>query len=241
MAQRLENEGVDSELSDFIMNMLKLDPEKRISARDALRHKWLVGPLMGYWAVLGVEWKAADARESGWQRPADTSKRDIVELRTLAPEISESPIAEKDGPPPIYDFSTMEEEEDEEEVSFVYTGSSPTKSIPFNEPLIPIEPEEQVVDLRDGANVRMMKYYYCKYVKVLVWGVRSNVFSIQFNMPCMQYSLSLSVTITKRYKNPVCFKAALRHLYNPSHACFNSTNSSTLRVKEWRLEKIEMF
>jgi serine/threonine protein kinase len=169
LAQRLDNEGVDSELSEFIMGMLNLDPEKRISARDALRHEWLVGPLMGYWAVLGMEWKAADARESEWQRPADTAKREIVELRTLTPEISESLIAEKKGPSQIYDFSTLEEENDDEEVSFVCAGSSPTKPIPFNEPPIPMEPEEHVLDLRDGANVRMMmmKYYYCKYVELL--------------------------------------------------------------------------
>jgi len=177
LAQRLDNEGVDSELSDFIMGMLKLDPEKRISARHALRHEWLVGPLLGYWAVLGVEWKVTEARESEWQRPADTAKREIIESRTSTPKISESPIAER-RMAPAYDFSTMKEEEveveeDNEEVSFVYAGSSPTKPLPFNEPQIPSEPEERVVDLGDCANVRMMmmmmmmKYYYCKYVELL--------------------------------------------------------------------------
>lgn len=143
MAQRLDNEGVDSELIDFIMRMLNLDPEKRISARDALKHEWLVGPLLGYWAVVGVEWKAVDNQEQGWQRPADTAKR-IAESRTSTPEMRESPAVER-RLPPIYDFSMMEDEEDDnEEVSFVYAGSSPTKPIPFNEPHIPMEPEEQV-------------------------------------------------------------------------------------------------
>jgi serine/threonine protein kinase len=162
LAQRLDNEGVDSELIDFIMRMLHLDPEKRISARDALRHEWLVGPLLGYWAVLGVERKAADNQERGWQRPVDAAKREIVKSRTSTPEMRESPAVERKLPA-VYDFSTMEDEDDNEEVSFVYAGSSPTKPLPSNEPRIPVEPEEQVLTLRDGANFRtMMKYYYCK-------------------------------------------------------------------------------
>ena len=164
LAQRLENEGVGSELSDFIMGMLRLDPEKRISARDALRHEWLVGPLLGYWAMLGVEWKAAEVFEPEWQRPAVTKEREMAESRTSTSEVSDSPIVEKRRPPPIYDLSTMEDdEEDNEEVSFVYAGSSPTKPLPFNEPQIPVEPDEQVCDLRDGLNFRtMMKCCYCK-------------------------------------------------------------------------------
>jgi len=146
LAQRLDNEGVDSELIDFIMRMLNLDPEKRISARDALRHEWLVGPLLGYWAIVGVEWKAVDNQEQEqqeWQRPTDTAKREAVESRTWTPEMRESPAVER-RLPPIYYFSTMEDEEDDNEVSFVYAGSSPTKPIPFKEPQVPMEPEEQV-------------------------------------------------------------------------------------------------
>ena len=145
LAQRLDNEGVDSGLIDFIMRMLNLDPEKRTSARDALKHEWLLGPLLGYWAVLGVEWKAADNQGRGWQRSADTANREVVESRTSTPEMRESPAVER-RLPPIYDFSTMEDEEDDnEEVSFVYAGSSPTKPIPFNETRTTVELEEQVL------------------------------------------------------------------------------------------------
>jgi serine/threonine protein kinase len=181
LAQRLDNEGVDSELIDFIMRMLNLDPEKRISARDALRHKWLVGPLLGYWAVVGVEWKAVDNQEQGWQRPADTPKPEAVESRTSTPEMRQSPAVER-RLPPIYDFSMMEDvEDDNEDVLFVYAGSSPTKPIPFKEPQIPMELDEQVNSPpRDGANFRtMMKYYYCKKVEILYTvlgrGVRSRI------------------------------------------------------------------
>ena len=56
----------------------------------------------------------------------------------------ESPAVER-RLPPIYDFSMIEDEEDDnEEVSFVYAGSSPTKPIPFKEPQIAMEPEEHV-------------------------------------------------------------------------------------------------
>ena len=160
LAQHLDDEGVNSELIDFIMKMLDLDPEKRISARDALRHEWLVGPLLGYWAVLGLEWSAADKHEP----PTDTAERELIESRTPNPETRNSPPVEHKSLP-IYDFSKMEDEEDDnEDVSFVYAGYSPTKSLPFKEPKIPPQPEEQVFATFINKTYlrKMMKYCYCK-------------------------------------------------------------------------------
>jgi hypothetical protein len=47
--------------------------------------------------------------------------------------------------PPLYDFSTIEDEddEDEEEVSLVWTASSPTKHPPFVEPQFNTYPVEE--------------------------------------------------------------------------------------------------
>lgn len=134
LSQRLENEGVDPDLIDFIMRMLKLDPEKRISARDALRHEWLVGPLLGYWATLGVKWTPLETRDQSWQRPVEVVREDSFESQSLTPDgnISSEP---KRKFTPLYGFSIMEydDEEEEEEVSLVYTASSPTKPLPFIE------------------------------------------------------------------------------------------------------------
>jgi serine/threonine protein kinase len=133
LIQRLEDEGVDPELIDFIMRMLNLEPERRISARDALKHEWLVGPLLGYWAALGVEWVPLEKRDQVWQRPVEKQlRRESLESSSSVPENHTPPdLARK--LPPLYDFSAMQDDEDEaDEVSFVHTVSSPTKSLPPN-------------------------------------------------------------------------------------------------------------
>jgi serine/threonine protein kinase len=143
LSQRLEDEGVDSELIDFIMRMLELDPEKRITAGNALRHEWLVGPLLGYWAAIGVEWIPMERRNQSWQRPVERIIRDVSESQSSSPEGHVSPETVRKLPP-LYDFS-MEDDEEDEEVSFVFSGSSPTKPLPFSEQQsIPKEPEEEV-------------------------------------------------------------------------------------------------
>ena len=76
LSQRLENEGVDPDLIDFVMRMLTLDPEERISARDALRHEWLVGPLLGYWASLGVQWTSIERSGHSWQRRIEVMREE---------------------------------------------------------------------------------------------------------------------------------------------------------------------
>src|SRR5579859_4639960 len=107
LSQRMEDEGVDTELIGFILRMVEHDPEKRMTAREALQHEWIVGPLLGYWAVLGIEWNAGEIEET-WQRPVPTTKRnESVESKSSAPELRSSPERKK---PPIYDFSTMNDD-----------------------------------------------------------------------------------------------------------------------------------
>lgn len=164
----MEDENVDPELIDFIMRMLHLDPEKRISASDALRHDWLIGPLLGYWAVLGVE-PPTERKEENWQRqrPLDTLTRDIsIESRSSTPEGHSSPavapavvgkstiIQTKKRLPPVYDFTKVESEDEDlgDEVSQIIY-ESPTKPLPFGmpdkPPLLDLndahDPEEQVL------------------------------------------------------------------------------------------------
>ncbi|BFZ65063.1 hypothetical protein YB2330_006226 [Saitoella coloradoensis] len=45
----------DPQLVDCICGLMEVDPEKRFSARQALGHPWIVGPLLGVWSILGVE------------------------------------------------------------------------------------------------------------------------------------------------------------------------------------------
>jgi serine/threonine protein kinase len=143
LSQRLENEGVDSDLIDFIMRMLTLDPEERISARDALRHEWLVGPLLGYWASLGVEWTPLQRRDQSWQRPVEVIREQSIESQSMPERHASSKSEQK--LPPLYDFSTIEDEDadDEEEVSLVWTASSPTKHLSFVESQFNTYPVEE--------------------------------------------------------------------------------------------------
>jgi serine/threonine protein kinase len=148
LSQYLENENVDPDLIDFIMRMLTLDPDKRISARDALKHEWLVGPLLGYWAALGAEWTPIERSGHSWQRRKEVMReeRETFESKSSLPESNVSSESVRKLPP-MYDFSTIEDDDDGdcEEVSLVYTTSSPTKPLPFVglQSKI-IEPEEQV-------------------------------------------------------------------------------------------------
>jgi serine/threonine protein kinase len=133
LSQRLENEVFDLELIDFIMRMLNLDPEKRISARDALRHEWLVGPLLGYWAALGVEWTPLERRHQSWRRPVEVIHEKSVESLSSTLEGNVGSVRKL---PPLYDFSAIQSDEDDgvddnEEVSLVYAGASPTKPLPY--------------------------------------------------------------------------------------------------------------
>ncbi|ODQ50160.1 kinase-like protein [Saitoella complicata NRRL Y-17804] len=45
----------DTQLVDFICGLMEVDPDKRFSARQALGHPWIVGPLLGVWSIVGVE------------------------------------------------------------------------------------------------------------------------------------------------------------------------------------------
>ena len=131
LSQHLETEGVDPDLIDFIMRMLTLDPEKRISARDALKHEWLVGPLLGYWAALGVEWTPLERRDQSCQRPVQVTRDEPIESQLSTLEHTNVLFEQARKRPPLYDFSTIEDDEDDnEEVSLVYTASSPT-TLPF--------------------------------------------------------------------------------------------------------------
>jgi serine/threonine protein kinase len=157
LSQILETEGVDPDLIDFIMRMLTLDPVKRISARNALRHEWLVGPLLGYWAALGVEWTPLARRDQSWQRPVRVMGDGSVasQLPKLEhPNVLSQQARRRD---PSYGFPTTEDDEDDnEEVSLVCMASSPTNSF--------INETEHVYPLLDVAYNRMttMKCYYCE-------------------------------------------------------------------------------
>lgn len=159
----MEDENTDPELIDFIMRMLHLDPEKRMSASDALRHEWLIGPLLGYWAVLGVD-PRTQHKEEDWQRqraPDILSREISTESRSSTPEghsspavLDKSPAAQTRRLPPLYDFTRLEfkDEDLEDDVSqLIY--DSPTKPLPFGNPGKPPfldlndthEPEDQVL------------------------------------------------------------------------------------------------
>jgi len=131
LSQQLEMEGVDADLVDFIMRMVQVDPARRISAREALRHEWLIGPLLGYWAVAGIEWRPAE-------NPEKQVGSEIVQEKSI--EIAdEDPIQDIQGEPQIprfYDFAKLPDEDEsiedpDEEVSLVYLESSPTKPLPM--------------------------------------------------------------------------------------------------------------
>jgi serine/threonine protein kinase len=141
----MENEGVDAELIDFIMRMLELDPEKRITAREALRHEWLLGPLLGYWAALGVEWINPENDERSMRRMnSNMMTGESVESRSSSPKPPVSPKLEK-ATPRMVDFSAkemMDEDEDEDEVfQMRHADSTPVKP-PVN--IVQMEPDEQV-------------------------------------------------------------------------------------------------
>jgi serine/threonine protein kinase len=181
LSSRMESDGVDPALTDFIMRMVELDPVRRLSAREALRHEWIVGPMLGYWAVVGVEWTQPEVRDPMWQRlenqnglsdnirldtslesspkdvaaaqePVDPVKRDVsVESASSTPEEGHASPESARKQPPFYDFSAMRDsdEEDIDEVSQVlYSGSSPTKLLPFIDskppPTLTIEEPEMV-------------------------------------------------------------------------------------------------
>jgi serine/threonine protein kinase len=167
LSQRLEGEGVEPVLVDFIMRLVHLDPTRRVSAREALRHEWIVGPMLGYWAVLGMEWKEPEM-PALWQRLGDVTPtadieregQDIIQQATIempakgfvreksVEGAKRSVYVESDSSTsdrrlqidsgkrfaPLYDFSATQdsEEEDLDEVSqILYSGSSPTKPLPF--------------------------------------------------------------------------------------------------------------
>ena len=184
LLQRLEDENIDPELIDLIMQMLHLDPEKRISAREALRHEWIVGPLLGYWAVLGVQWQSPELKEQMRQRnqPLDNLTEEIcVDSRSSSPERHMSPekiVKQSTAEPmkrllPLYDFTKMvEDEEDlEDEVSQIIY-ESPRRPIPLEKPVKPLfldlsrfdDPEEQVPLhlFLTYFRTRTMKFYYCE-------------------------------------------------------------------------------
>jgi len=124
-------EGVDADLIDFIKQMAQVDPARRISAREALRHEWLVGPLLGYWAVAGIEWRPAE------EKPGKQVECEIVREKSIE-TVDDDPIEELQGDPKIprfYDFSGLPDDEStedpDEEVSLVYLESSPTKPLPM--------------------------------------------------------------------------------------------------------------
>ena len=131
LSQLLELEGVDADLIDFITQMVQVDPVRRISAREALRHDWLVGPLLGYWAVAGIEWRPAE------EKPGKQVEREIVPEKSIE-IVDNDPIEEIQAEPKIPRFSNFLElpddesvEDPDEEVSLVYLGSSPTKPLPM--------------------------------------------------------------------------------------------------------------
>jgi serine/threonine protein kinase len=142
LSQQMENEGVDAELIDFVMRMLELDPEKRVTARDALRHEWLLGPLLGYWAALGVEWNNPEIEDRSVRRMNNALMTgESVETKSSSPKPLVSP------PPraaPLGDFSAQEEEEeDKDEVfQFHHPDGTPVKPEPQMEILL--EPDDQV-------------------------------------------------------------------------------------------------
>lgn len=114
-------DSTDPDLIDFIMRMCRVDPTKRMSAREALRHDWLVGPLLGYWAVAGIKWVPPE----GGTGQEET--RDAVPEKTM-----ESVEMQERRLPRFYDFTNSRDDDDieesDEEVSLVYAGSSP---VPF--------------------------------------------------------------------------------------------------------------
>jgi serine/threonine protein kinase len=144
LSSRMESDGVDPALADFIMRMVELDPVRRLSAREALRHEWVVGPMLGYWAVVGAEWTQPEVKDPMWQRPEnqnelsenirrDTSvesspkdvaavkepvdgiKRDIsVESGSSTPEEGYASPESARKHPPFYDFSAMQDPEEED-------------------------------------------------------------------------------------------------------------------------------
>lgn len=173
--QLLETEGVDPDLIDFIMRMLTLEPEKRISARDALKHEWLVGPLLGYWAALGVEWTPLERKDQASQRSAQVMRDESITSQLPALEHTNVLPEQQRKRPPMFDFSNIDDDEDDDEVSLVYTASSPTTHIPFinhteNNETSPVYPTFYLAYNRTMT----MKYYYCDRlhcIKLLVWGI----------------------------------------------------------------------
>jgi serine/threonine protein kinase len=104
LSQRMETDGVGPALIDFIMRMVELNPAQRISAREALRHEWIVGPMLGYWAVVGVEWTQPEIRNIMWKRPENqpTLEEDHPRER--------SPVLGLESFPPMKRNGTVESE-----------------------------------------------------------------------------------------------------------------------------------
>jgi hypothetical protein len=102
-----------------------------MSAKDALIHEWLIGPLLGYWAVAGIEWRPVEEQTKECEIVQKKSI-DLVEEKVVVKE-------ENQGILRFYDFSKLQDDNDDddpiedpdEEVSLVYTESSPTKPLPF--------------------------------------------------------------------------------------------------------------
>jgi serine/threonine protein kinase len=120
--------GAGPDLVDFIMRMCQIDPTRRISAREALRRDWLVGPLLGYWAVAGIEWVPPEGRTGQEETRDNARERSIERAETPA-------MTEERRVPPFYDFSNSlgddDIEESDEEVFLVCAESSSTKPLPF--------------------------------------------------------------------------------------------------------------
>jgi serine/threonine protein kinase len=163
LVERLEKEGVDDELIDFIMRMLSLDPRKRISAKDALKHDWLVGPLLGYWAALGMEWTLSDESrklphldevlKEGAEKPLITSVEQMEFLSSPPkPKDHFFPILPRKLPP-LLDLANLSDDEElandnESDASITEISvSSSTKPIPFNNNLTDVDPDEMVQTL----------------------------------------------------------------------------------------------
>jgi len=158
LSQRFDEEGVDPELSNFLLCMLDLNPTTRVTARDALRHEWIVGPLLGYWAVLGFGGK--DEKTLSDETTENTSVKDEIEAvedESLPSAPMDDLSIRRNGPPRLYDFSRDEDEEEEDEVILT---SSPTRPLPFidTNPK-PVEPVEEVEVCRTtgiSSDFRMM-------------------------------------------------------------------------------------
>jgi serine/threonine protein kinase len=153
LVERLEIEGVDAELIDFIMRMLNLNPTKRISAKDALRHEWLVGPLLGYWAALGIQWTEADVSQRRViEDPLKTERTEeilveSVKRRSSALDVNSSPFLPQKEPP-LLDFASLPDDEDEndnDELPIVQTVSSSTKPLPYINAVLPTFDVDELV------------------------------------------------------------------------------------------------